>query len=781
MFRLKKFSSPPAVNRAGYFWFLNDRMEDDELRRQLRSMAANGVGAVCPHPVPKEFRNYFMSDMQPPYLSSAFFDKIKLIADECADLGMVCYLYDEGGWPSGGACGKVWAADPERFNRRYLTLDGPDHYKVMKTNETPETRSPVPDLLQHAATDLFLKLTHEEYKKKVGDFFGNVYMFTFMDEPATPPVQERQLPWTPDMFAEFKKRKNYDVEPFIVPMLRRSLRPEAVQARLDYMDVVSQLFCENFIQPVRDWCRENKLILTGHFSTEDDPDKLETCDYGGYIMRALRALDMPGVDVIWRQLWPGVRLHPFPKFASSAARQIGMPYVMGEMFGVYGMGLSPEKMRFLLDYMVLCGVNMFVYGSYAYSTSGGRIEGARPYFNDANTLWPHLKELHEYTGRISYISVNTHPAADTALFFDTLSLLQPWELIKNFAFEQDKIAYRLLEQQSDFDYIDDDMLAQAVMRRGKLRVDKAEYSRLVIPAYCRMSPAARTNLERLKKQGLQVLNSDQSSQVPSTIRLEMPDWRLRVRKMALPKSDSVIYMLLNCTTERITNTFAVPEKTCVARLDAETGKLVQIPHTPGRWQWEFAPLESAFFLIGKEAEAAEPPPPAPGETVKKLSGKWSLTPVKQISVGQDDYITTRPDKPALKTDLGDWQDLLGSDFSGEAVYEKDFMVSDKTEIHFLDLGDVKTVAEVMLNGVALGKRLYPPYIFNVRNVLKKGRNTLQITVTNTTANAIHPDEIYQKWKKELPFMISYEERQRFFELDDLASGLMGPVCLRKKK
>ena len=77
MFDLKKFKKPPAVNAPGYFWFLNGKLEDDELRRQLRSMYAVGARTVCPHPLPKEFRDYFMSELEHEYLTEEYFKGIK--------------------------------------------------------------------------------------------------------------------------------------------------------------------------------------------------------------------------------------------------------------------------------------------------------------------------------------------------------------------------------------------------------------------------------------------------------------------------------------------------------------------------------------------------------------------------------------------------------------------------------------------------------------------------------------------------------------------------------
>ncbi|MCP3805033.1 glycoside hydrolase [Allokutzneria sp. A3M-2-11 16] len=91
----------------------------------------------------------------------------------------------------------------------------------------------------------------------------------------------------------------------------------------------------------------------------------------------------------------------------------------------------------------------------------------------------------------------------------------------------------------------------------------------------------------------------------------------------------------------------------------------------------------------------------------------------------------RPGAPTLTRPLGSWTDV-DSAYSGSGWYSRAFDVSDGRWV--LDLGRVHEVAEVVVNGVAVGARLWAPYSFEVTDVLRRGWNEVRVRVTNTGAN-----------------------------------------------
>lgn len=104
------------------FWFWNDDLDDRELIRQLHVFRAAGVGGVVIHPRVGLSRRI-------GYLTETYFRLVRRIVDECAALGMAVILYDEGGYPSGSACGQVVAANPAYAARGLVavqqTIRGP--------------------------------------------------------------------------------------------------------------------------------------------------------------------------------------------------------------------------------------------------------------------------------------------------------------------------------------------------------------------------------------------------------------------------------------------------------------------------------------------------------------------------------------------------------------------------------------------------------------------------------------------------------------------------------
>ena len=58
-----------------------------------------------------------------------------------------------------------------------------------------------------------------------------------------------------------------------------------------------------FMDKIRRWDEQNGLLSSGHLNGEDIPEYSSRYGFGA-LLRALRAMDVPVVDVIWRQLFP---------------------------------------------------------------------------------------------------------------------------------------------------------------------------------------------------------------------------------------------------------------------------------------------------------------------------------------------------------------------------------------------------------------------------------------------------------------------------------------------
>ena len=115
-------------------------------------------------------------------------------------------------------------------------------------------------------------------------------------------------------------------------------------------------------------------------------------------------------------------------------------------------------------------------------------------------------------------------------------------------------------------------------------------------------------------------------------------------------------------------------------------------------------------------------------------------------------------------------------FSGTATYSKEFeapadkLVAGRRII--LDLGQLRNVADVTLNGRHLGILWKPPFWVNVTDTIHSGRNQLEIEITNTWTNRLVGDARLPKVQQVTRLA------QKLPVQGPLDSGLLGPVVLR---
>jgi beta-galactosidase/beta-glucuronidase len=114
-------------------------------------------------------------------------------------------------------------------------------------------------------------------------------------------------------------------------------------------------------------------------------------------------------------------------------------------------------------------------------------------------------------------------------------------------------------------------------------------------------------------------------------------------------------------------------------------------------------------------------------------------------------------------------------FSGTATYSRTLTVQSewlyKDAELWLDLGAVKNLAEVVVNGKSLGIVWKTPFRINVTGALKPGENNLEIKVTNLWVNRLIGDQQPGVTEK-----LTYTT-QAFYRADSplMQSGLSGPV------
>jgi hypothetical protein len=186
--------------------------------------------------------------------------------------------------------------------------------------------------------------------------------------------------------------------------------------------------------------------------------------------------------------------------------------------------------------------------------------------------------------------------------------------------------------------------------------------------------------------------------------------------------------------------------------------------------------ESLFIVLREETiySASQGKNWADYETVIDISNAWKI---------KFDASERGKRKEIAMDTLVLWNNLSDDSvkyFSGTATYYNSF-VYNKNEIKniFLELEQIYNIATVKINGIDCGTIWTKPYIVDISQMLKKGKNTVEIEVTNTWANRILGDEIYSA-EPNPENKIWTNARYRMNSKQPVNSGLAGKIIIVTK-
>jgi hypothetical protein len=178
-----------------------------------------------------------------------------------------------------------------------------------------------------------------------------------------------------------------------------------------------------------------------------------------------------------------------------------------------------------------------------------------------------------------------------------------------------------------------------------------------------------------------------------------------------------------------------------------------------------------FRTFDQPRQSAPPPPP----TEVALTGPW------KVRLGS---------KSVVFDELSGWDKHTDDDikfFSGTATYRKTFELTAEQAAQRvrLQLGTVKCLAQVRVNGKNLGIVWTDPWCVELTGALKAGKNELEIEVTNTWVNRLIGDAALPEKKRVTKTNVALETGKRTlrafqsFASEDplMTSGLLGPVRL----
>ncbi len=805
-FDIKKFISPDVSYAPVYVWVWNDICTEEIIDTQLEEMQKLGIRAFYILPEPKNFRPDSMpTNLTPDYLSEEYFGLCAYAIRKGKELGMQCWIYDEGGWPSGSACGKVIEDHPEYarqvlkvYEKSFLAGDvykktTPDILATfingnkiiedgyMFTEETvvqeyvaEKENSDYPDLLNKDATEYFIQITHEKYACLLKNFFGKNVTAVFTDEP-----KASLNSFNKELADKYESMYGESILPYL-PLIAQKIMPTKENAHIlhRWYDLCSRMFCENFLLPCKKWANEHGISFTGHMDVDHSP---LGCVRGGgnfNLMRALRCMDIPGIDIIRRQLYPENKITVkddmngyngfFPRYASSAAAQNGTKLAMSEIFGVAGAGITYDIMRYTVGYQAVRGINIFNPFNFPLGRKDALLAQELPIFTENQPYCRYLSLFNRYVERVSYLSSLGERVCETGLYYPVCDF-QDGIKAESVAEEFDTLGRKLEDMMVDFDIVDDDVIQTAKgTDNGLIHIGRALYRNIIIPECAFVEQNTKKVLDELIKNGGRV--SHDLSGLSPVIQVDGEGLRAMHRKL----ESEDLFFLFREKGESGEYIIHLPSSDGYL-LDLINGTLKPLKTENNMLELSLAVGETAVILLtDKKFEA---------ENRKNFREKFDVADnfvfrkELELICNENGFENIKHSNESTSISLGDWSDLVGSAYSGSGVYETTFTlpaekVGKEGEI---DLGDVHFAAEVYLNDKLLGLALMPPYKIKIPADVLGESNNLKIVVTNTVANRyVYTDYFDNRNIKELS---PYFEAELNYAEDYVSGGLYGPVVV----
>ena len=646
--------------------------------------------------------------------------------------------------------------------------------------------------------------------------------------------------WSPDFFAQFKKRRGYKLQAVLPALFGDAPADEAARVKYDYRRTVSDILSEQSEPIWINWAHQHgfQSIYQAHGTP-------------GNWLDLYADADIPETEMFHND-----RNILISKFASSAAHVAGHP-LTGAETGTWLAEHFTEtlaQLKYLADDMFLSGVNHIYYHGCCYSPETAPWPGwvfyASTEMNPRNSIWHDVPALNAYLARCQSVLQSGRPDNDVLLYWPVADFwsnpagrLQPMTVSQTDWFENQPIgqtAHELWNSGYAFDYISDRQLQTAKVVDGKIQMPGGDYRVIVVPPCEYMPLATLKQLLALVQNGAKVVMNRLPEEVPGLADLESEraEFKVLLGKVGEPLATDhfggeahygkgIIYRY----SADPTDAGVMPE------LMTRDGLSFVRRSFDGGWSYFIANRSRTSFdgwiTLARRAKSTailDPMTGAAGVAVARQSAANVMEVHLQLAVGQSvilrafanknveaqpwtcwrtngqpeeiagdwsvKFIQGGPTLPAdyQTTQLASWTTFPDTNceaFAGTADYSLTFdvprsesrlqaaRVNAELPKYLLDLGEVCQSARVKVNGKDYGTLIIPPFCVVVDN-LKPTGNRLEIEVTNVSANRIRDlDRRNVPWKyfNDINFVdINY----RPFDASKWPltdSGLLGPVTL----
>jgi hypothetical protein len=597
--------------------------------------------------------------------------------------------------------------------------------------------------------------------------------------------------WTPTLREEFQKRHGYDLLPWLPVLAGRivSSRAESDRFLFDYRKTLGDLAIDNHYKLFRDNAHKHNIGI----HPESGGPHAVPID----AQRCLGWNDVP-MSEFWAWSWThriGDENRFFVKQPASAAHTYGHRITQDEGFTTIGPHWQEkiwDNLKPSFDKALCEGMNRLVWHAFVCSPDETGIPGqqyfAGTHLNPKVTWWEKSAPFFSYIDRCQFLLQQGNFVADVLYYYG--------DHVPNFA-QLKKSDPAHCEPGYDYDVITAEALIErASVRDGKIVLpDGISYRVLVLPDREVISLPVLKKISELVNAGATIIgpkpahgetleNFAATDAAVKKIADEL--WggqtgkgRVITGKTArevLLANDVPLDFQFNGEPDKpldyihrtdgdaeiyfIANRTNLPASAnCIFRVSGKAPELwnpvtgerkFAAAYQPGDGRTfvglDFAPCGS-WFVIFREPAAAHPatitggvPTNANSPALKPLteiSGAWTVHFDPKWGgpeTAQFDTLVSWPTRPEPGIKF----------YSGTATYEKTFTLDTsklKTQNSklFLDLGSVRELAEVKVNGQSCGIVWCPPFRVDVTDAVKPGENKLQIEVVNFWPNRIIGD------------------------------------------
>lgn len=642
------------------------------------------------------------------------------------------------------------------------------------------------DMLSEEGPNTLIEAVYEPHYQHFSDYFGDTLVGFFSDEPSLdcqhigPRGEDAgfyyrtvgqpgvALPWNGEII-EIMRNAGIEAPLAALPGLWYQMADESPLIRCAYMDAVTQLWRRNFSWQIGKWCRDRKVQYIGHIIEDQNAHARLGCSAGHYF-RALDGQDMSGIDIVLHQVVPGMADYrissnlfgddadsPFYHYvlAQMSASQAKLtPHMHGramcEVFGAYGWAEGTPLMKWMIDFLLVRGINHFVPHGFSDIYPD---PDCPPHFyaNGNNPQFQGFSRLMQYTNKAAHmLSGGDRQAAGLLLYTAEAEWMNGAQ-----AMLMQAPAKALYDHQIGYDIASLDILAQATIEAGKFIVHGHTYAFLIVPQ-AEYLPEAFWRVERrAAEQAAPVIFVDKAPDYCETAAgVEVPlgqlaeyilaqgwahDYRAdnaHIRIGHFRAQDSHCFMLFNeSVTEKVETTLRLPVDGDCCQIDLLGGGSHRSCAEDGRMRVALEPYQSTIlFFFGGEY-----PADLPSSWQSTMANRPHLEPELTWAIDLMELGIHDAYRPFLKD--AQLMNITGRQgepfFSGYMRYRTVLRWTDRVILPMaLDLGRVGMTARLILNGRDLGIRICPPYRWTIGEALLEGDNQVEVIVANTLVHRL---------------------------------------------